>query len=302
MEIRHIVQVLAVAEETSFSRAAGRLHISQPALSQSVRALERELGIDLFVRDRRGVTLTAAGEVFVQTGYGVLSNVAGLNSQMRAAAATRTGRIRLGISSFYGTYYLPRLAPLFRRRNPSIRLEIHEAPSDALERLARDAVVDIAMVPFPLAEAELGHEIIHQEKILLAVPRDSPINQRVPPGRAGRLPHIDLATARRDNFIVLKSNRRFRELGMRLCTEAGFEPNIVLETTNWHTVNALVSAGLGVGFVPGVLVDALMPHERPIYYEIGEGVSRPYAVTYQVKAPLSSPAQSLIDVVRDTLS
>ena len=146
MTFKIIEYVIAVSEEGSFSRAAQRLFISQPALSQSIRKAEIALGAEFFVRDTHAVRLTAAGELLVREGRELLRQREDLKLRLAGLSAARHDYIRLGISPFYSKYYLPAVLPYFSRHFPSVHLEITEEISVKLEQQVIDGKLDLCFV------------------------------------------------------------------------------------------------------------------------------------------------------------
>ena len=301
MQLRDIQYAVTVGKELSFSRAADKLFVSQPALSQSIRRLERELGIPLFVRNHHYVELTEAGQLFMKEGDHILVLSERLKQRITDIAHNKSEHLRFGISPFYSKFYLPRIVPLFNRKFPSISMDIVEMPSGILEQMIMNNELEFGMLPMPAAHDELDFQPIYQEQILFAIPKNHPLNDEVTPAMSAGMPFIDLRLAQYAPFVFLKKEQKFASMGMRLCREAGFEPNIVFETMNWETVNSLVATGMGVGFVPELLVGATNLGERPTYCRImAEYTTRPYVVAYKRGRPLSPTALRFIDIAKQS--
>ncbi|GAA3407352.1 LysR family transcriptional regulator [Paenibacillus hodogayensis] len=298
MQLRDIQYTVTVARELSFSKAAHKLFVSQPALSQCIRKLEAELGTPLFIRENSTVRLTSAGELFVKEGSEILRMSERLKQRI---ADTGEEQLRIGISPFYSKLYLPRIIPAFNKLYPRVALDITEMHSAALEQLVREDKVDFSMIPLPLADSEIEYRPIYQEQILFAIPRDHELHRSLTPPLSGGMPFIDLRLARNEPFIFLKKEQKFTSMGFRLCSEAGFAPNIVFETMNWDTVDALVANGMGVGFVPEILTGSSAHAEKPTYCRmIGEHTTRSYGVAYKKGRELSASAHNFIDVAQSS--
>lgn len=300
MTFKTIEYVIAVHEERSFSRAAQRLFISQPALSQAIAKAERDLGVEFFMRDTHTVRLTAAGELLVREGRELLRQRDELRTRISGLSAARSDTIRLGISPFYSKYYLPAVMPYFSRHFPSVHLEITEEISVVLEQQVIDGVLDFCFVPLHPQNPRLCYEVIHVEEILLAVPKDSPVCAHAVPSPG--LPYIDLKYLENEPFIGLKSIQKFNDMSAQLCAKAGFKPRVAYETLNWDTVSMLVASGMGVGFVPDVLLSHLSGEQAPQYYHLlGLDALRPYAVACKKGTELSPLARQLVEIFRSNI-
>lgn len=301
MQLRDIQYVVTVAHESSFSKAAQALYISQPALSQSIKRLENELGVPLFIRENNSIRLTAAGKIFVADGTEILKMSNALRTKMSDIINLRDCHLKIGISTFYSNCYLPKIIPAFQRQYPSIHLEIIEEISMVLEKLAEEEKVDFCMIPGPLDSKQLDCHIIYQEQILMALPSDHPLNRQITPALSSGLPFIDLALLKDEPFVFLKKHQKFTRMGHQLCENAGFSPNIIFETGNWNTVHSLVSTGMGVGFIPEILTEMPTAGKRPVYYRIMANITtRPYLIAYKKGALLPAAAQNFIEAAKNS--
>lgn len=299
MQLRDIQYVVTIAHESSFSRAAQALFISQPALSQSIKRLESELGVPLFIRENNSVHLTAAGKIFVADGTEILHMSNMLRTKMSAMINLRDCHLKIGISTFYSNCYLPKIIPTFQSQYPSIHLEIIEESSYVLEELTTEGKVDFCMIPGPLSSKQLDSQIIYQEQILIALPSTHPLNRQLTPALSSGLPFIDLSLLKDEPFIFLKKHQKFTQMGLRLCKSAGFSPNIVFETGNWNTIHSLVGTGLGLGFIPEILTEMPFAGQRPIYYRImADHTIRPYLIAYKKGIPLPAAALNFIETAK----
>ncbi len=300
MTFKTIEYVIAVHEAGSFSRAAQNLFISQPALSQAIAKAEHDLGVEFFTRDTHSLRLTAAGELLVREGRELLLKRDELKTRISGLSAARSETIRLGISPFYSKYYLPAILPYFRHHFPSVRLEITEEISVVLEQQVIDGTLDFCFVPLHPQNPRLSYEVVHVEEILLAVPKSSPVCAHATPSPG--LPYIDLKYLANEPFIALKSIQKFNEMSVQLCARAGFEPHVVYETLNWDTVSMLVASGMGVGFVPDVLLNRLSGENSPQYYRLlGHDALRPYAVACKRGSQLSPLAIQLVEIFKSNI-
>ena len=243
MELRHLRYFVAVAEELHFHRAAERLHISQPPLSQQIRALERELDVLLLDRNRRSVSLTPAGSVFLNEARAILDAVEAATEAARSVARGEAGRLAIGFvgSAMHGA--LPDVLREYRRTHPAVALALTELPTAAqLEALAAGRI-DVGVLRPPVREPGLALATIQTEPFVVALPEDHPLaaEQEVP------------LAALLDEPFVLLSRREAPGLHLSLAeamSAAGGVPRVVQEAREMQTVVGLVAAGLGVSLVP----------------------------------------------------
>ena len=248
MELRSMQYFVTTARCCNFTKAARALFISQPALSQSIRRLEEELGVTLFFRGGNTVTLTHAGTVFLGEAERILAETALLTERMAELGTDRVEMLHLGISTFYSRYFLPAVIRTAETYCPGVRVNCVEDISLRLEEMVRGGILHCALVPSPLTYPDLTAIPVRTERILLALPPSHPLAAAYPPEKA-----IPLTAAAAESFVFLKRTQRFAAMGMALCENAGFSPRIVYETMNWETLDTLVECGLGVGFVPDLL-------------------------------------------------
>lgn len=245
MELRHLRSFAALAEERHFGRAAVRLHIAQPALSQQIKQLERELGADLFVRTTRRVELTEAGRRFADHARTVLADVDRARADLALLGAGRAGRVSVGFIGTATYDVLPRVARTVRRELPDVELELRgELLSPALADGLRDRTYDLALLrPDPLNHADLDLRHLRSERLVAVLPSAHPL--------AGRR-RIPLSALAGEAFVIHPSGHRssMHERVLEACAAAGFSPASVLEVGETATLVVFVAAGLGVALVP----------------------------------------------------
>lgn len=301
MQLKSLSYFVTIVEKQTLSAAAEALFISQPALSQQVRKMEEEVGAPLFCRSGHALTLTPAGKIFLRNSRHILHIYENMRREIDICQRKDRGSVRFGISPFYSQHYLPRLLPPILHQYPHLKIDIVEDISQRLERMLLEGELDFCALPLSPKNELLDYEPIYQEEILLALPREHPLNAGYPASalREGNFPYIDLALVKNEAFIGLKQVQKFSAMGLRLCEEAGFVPNTVCETLNWETVHLLVASGLGVGFIPRMLAgDVKDPDACPCYYRIPSSF-RAYAIARRMGETLSGPAQILVDGIRD---
>jgi DNA-binding transcriptional LysR family regulator len=247
MELRHLRYFVAVAEELHFSRAAIRLGISQPPLSQQIQHLEQEVGTPLLLRTRRHVELTTAGRALLEQARRILSVAdEGLHT-VRRVASGETGRLMVGFvgSAVYGRF--PRLFRRMRERCPEVSLRLSDLSSEEQVAAIKARQLDVGLVRPPLVKAKgLSMEVLWSETFLVALPENHPLAKRK---------QVPLSSLAEEPFLMVS-----RELGpgfydqiLQLCAAARFTPRVEQEVRSTPTLLSLVAGNLGVSLVPSSL-------------------------------------------------
>ena len=248
MGLRQLEYMLKVAEERSFSKAAKKLNIAQPSLSQYILNLEKSMGIALFDRTKTPISLTHAGEVFRLKAEEILRMNHELKTQMEDMAGLKIGKVTIGISQT-GAHFIPKVMARFYKKFPSVEVDLLEASSsEEMEKWLQEGVVDLATLILPLSSDILSYEIIQEEKMLVALPIHHPLVKEMKTKEKHLYPWISLSLLKDEQFILPKSTQRSRMVFDTLFQEAGFLPKILCETKTMDTANAIVASGLGVGF------------------------------------------------------
>ncbi|WP_019640081.1 LysR family transcriptional regulator [Paenibacillus fonticola] len=299
MELRQLQYTLQIAEERNFSRAADKLHIAQPSLSQQLSKLEKELGVKLFQRNTSTVELTYAGASFIKHARKIMDAVEQLRQEMDDISQLRAGRVVIGSMPITGSHLLPYVLPAFKEAYPDIQVNLLEDTSLNLEKLTAGGGTDLSLLSLPLQEPSLTYEPIGEEIIDLAVPPHHPLadpNRRPSGG-------IELSQLKDEQFIVLKKGQGFRKIMIDLCRDAGFEPDIVFESNNIETVQSLVAAGMGVTLVPRFIARAKRSELIPVYAPLADPVpSRTLVIAYRKGRYLSKAAEAFIETFRATIA
>lgn len=296
MELRQLQYAVQIAAEKNFSRAAEKLHIAQPSLSQQLSKLEKEIGVLLFQRNTNSVEMTYAGTVFVEKAQIILDKVSQLKKEMEDISQMRKGKLIVGSLPITGSHILPLVLPVFQQQYPEIEIQLVEETSANLERLAASGQTDISLLSLPLAERSLSYLPLIEEEIRLCIPPHHPLAQSASGDEAVR---ID--TLREEPFIILKKGQGFRQITMDLCGAAGFEPRIVFESTNIDTVQSLVAAGMGVAFVPKMVARVQGEPHAPVYLPLDGRPTRTLVIAYRHGRYLSKAAEAFIQVLQEVV-
>jgi len=293
MELRQLSYVIQIAKEKNFSRAAEKLHIAQPSLSQQLSKLEQELNVMLFRRTTNSVEPTEAGEVFVQKAQSILDAVDQLRQEMDDMAQMRKGKLVVGTLPITGAHILPLVLPRFGARYPQIEVVLVEETTAKLEQLTANGGTDVSLLTLPIIDANLSCEPYMEEEICVAVPRNHRLADKKEP--------IDLQELKDEPFIALKRGQGFRQITVDICMQAGFSPNIVFESTNIETVQALVAGEMGIALVPNMLTRSSITNYTPAYLQIKSRPTRTLVIASRKGRYLSKAAQAFIATLIETI-
>lgn len=244
MELRQLNYFVAVAEERNFTRAAERIPIAQPAISQQIRRLEAELGERLFIRDRRGVRLTPAGETLLPHARTTLQAAEAGREAVAALSGLLTGRLAVGLVHPLPDRRFPRLLGAFHRAYPRIELTLLEDQTDALLAALAAGQLQAALIGqgrYDRPPPDLSSLPVAREPVVVAVQPTHPL--------AGR-GSIPLRALRAEPMVTLTRASKLRSTLETACQAAGFAPRIVAETSDLGVMVELAAEQLGVAVLP----------------------------------------------------
>ncbi|MGB7195636.1 MAG: LysR family transcriptional regulator [Collimonas pratensis] len=251
MELRHLRYFVVVAEERNFTRAARRLNMQQPPLSQQIRALEQELGFALFHRHPKGVDLSIGGEAFLHEAQTILANVTQAAQRAARAANGIEGIISVGLTSSAAAHPLtPRILQAYRKARPAVVMKFSEANAAELTAAIASGKLDAGFLRMPVSQPPgLAFQRLVDEEMLLVLPSGHALLKK---SVAKAMPVISLTSLRDEQFILV---RKPGASGMyanfvEACVQAGFTPDIAVEVDGMLTNICLVAAGVGISVVP----------------------------------------------------
>ncbi|WEH36964.1 LysR substrate-binding domain-containing protein [Streptomyces sp. AM 4-1-1] len=274
MHLQQLAYFVAVAEARHFTRAAEAVHVSQPSLSQQIRALEKELGAELFSRARGNITLTDAGGTLLPLARRILADADTARREVQELVQLRRGRVRLGATPSICTGLLPDVLRAFHDLHPGIELLLEEGGShDLVRELARGAL-DLALVVLPLPAASPALttvELLHEDLVVVSS------TARPRPGRGGAVRISDL---RHESLVMFRHGYDLRELTVAACRAEGFEPSFTVEGGEMDAVLGFVRAGLGIAVVPS-MVATRAGHDLRTTPLAGPGLRRAIALAHR---------------------
>lgn len=291
MELRHLRYFVAVAEELHFGRAALRLSIVQPSLSQQIKQLEDELGFPLLWRTKRSVGLTDAGKVFLTEAQRILAQVQEAKRAAQRAYRGEVGRLVLGYISSSTYDLLPMMLRLYRERFPDVEVALRELTSpEQLEALEEERI-QVGLLRLPIHAPMLDVAVVRREPMVCVLPEGHPLATHT---------RVAVSLLAKEPFVLqpsLRGGEYYIQL-MKLCLDAGFTPNVIQEVAEIHTIVSLVAAGMGVSLVP--LSSRNIRSKGVVYRELEGPVSITEMAVVWLRNTRSASVQNFLAVAKET--
>lgn len=285
MELYQLGYFLEIARQRSFTRAAERLHMAQPALSQQMKNLEAELGTALFIRGRKETQLTAAGKAFQPRAEALLLQAEAAKAIVSDVAQLRGGRLVIAAIPSVSACLLPSVIQNFARQHARVELQLIEDSSEHVADCVESGLADIGFLQLPASKAAFTARTIVSEPFVLLVARSHAL------ARQGDVTLKQLAA---ESFIFYKG--RARDTALEACRKAGFEPRIACESGELETVRALVASGLGIAVVPQLAATRLPSSIRALAIREPK-MQRQIAAVWKKGGELSPAANALLEMV-----
>ncbi|MDN3905477.1 LysR family transcriptional regulator [Arthrobacter sp. YD2] len=293
MELRHLIGFVATAEELHFGRAAARLHTAQPALSQQIRHLEKELGVQLFHRNTRSVTLSDAGAALLGPARQVLADVEMAKRAAVLGNSEIVGRVVVGFAGASSRAALPKLARAVRAEQPGIELVLQgQTYAGAALAEVTAGTLDIGFARLPVRDSALSTRVYEYERLVAALPSDHPL--------AGR-ESISAADLAEEPFVTFPGTRgsTVRDALIQVAMNAGFTPRIMQEAPDSYTILGLVAAGVGVT----ITVSSVQHINTPglVYRNLDDDIPEMAAVLAWRKDNASAAVQAVLKIAEEVL-
>ena len=249
MNMKHIQYVLTVLREGSITGASKKLYVSQPALSQTIKQIEQDLGAAIFDRSTDPISLTYAGQKYVDAAQRMVDIDRNLRAQIAEMKNEVHGRIRVGISVQRGLQLLPLDVPEFTRQYPFVKIELVEHGSDTLERMTTEGQCDIALIATTEKPNKLNYVLIENEQVVLMAARSTDLAHRFEDGTP-----IEITEAQHEKFVSMRSGHSVRVVQDRLFERYHISPSILMETSNMEAGKNVAARSNAVMLIPQVYV------------------------------------------------
>lgn len=290
MELRQLRYFVEAARVGHFARAASRLRVAQPSLSQQIRGLERDLGVELFDRSGRRAVLTGAGEAFLIRAERVLAEAERARAEAKEFSDVVRGRVVVGALQSLVEVRLPRMLAAFEREFPSVEVALREETTVQMLGLLKEGAIDLALghtTGVRIPPRVLGVGLFEEELVLVSSPDHA---------LAGR-GEVPLADLKDETFVCYKEGSGIRASLVQACKAEGFEPRIAFEC---GTLRALAAAGLGVAVVPRSMAEC--PGPPVAVAGLRPRLARTVAAFRVEERYLAPPAEAFLRFVRERIS
>lgn len=295
LNLKHAQYIMEIIKEGSITNASKTMHVSQPALSQTIKAVEKYLGAPIFLRNTKPIVLTEAGKKYIAAVKKIITISTNLLHEVSDIQYEGYVILRLGIPIQRAMQMLPRVMPVFRQRYPHIKLEIKEAGSNITEKAVLNGDVDIAIMTTSPGNDELIYELVETEDVVLVANKLTMLAQRIDPG----VP-IHITEAKNEDFIFITEGHNVRKVQDTLFDVYDIKPHLVLETSSIEVGKRLVSTMDAVFICPDVYLDHYFMEQGDcvLYPLLGVANKRYCYVCTRKDAYLSPYARAFIELIR----
>lgn len=294
MDLRQLSYIVAIVDNGGFSRAAEAMHVAQPSLSQAVRSLEAELGVELFHRTSRTVVLTAAGEALLDPARQALRDAATARAAVAEVAGLMAGHLDLVCLPTLAVHPAAELIGRFRRRHPHITVRLGEPEgADAVAERVRSGSSEVGIAELPIDCGDLQTHPLEVQEYVALVPSTLE-------GELGSSRRLSIRALARQPLITTPSGTSTRRQIDEAFQNAGLVANVAVETDHREAIGPLVRAGAGVAILPRAVADSATAKEARIY-EITPKINRPIGLIHR-SGPLSPAAHAFVSLALDDAS
>ena len=293
LDIKHLQYFIQVTHFKSFTKAAEHLFITQPTISKMIKNLEIELGVELFDRSRKQLTLTDAGRVVLEQAKLIDLAFNNLEREVESLSGLHKGHIRIGLPPIIDSSFFPTIIGRFHKEYPNITYQLVEDGSKKIEEAVENDLLDIGVIVLP-TNPELFHSFsLLEEDIKLVLHPDHPLAQSA---------EVDLRELKNEDFILFNKDYVLHDLVISSCKLAGYTPRIITESSRWDFIEEMVACQLGVALLPESLcldlknsVRAVTIINPSVSWKLGVIWSKNRNPSFAAKEWLRFTSQALLD-------
>lgn len=292
MDIKHLQYFMEVTRTGSFTKAAENLYITQPALSRIVKSLEDDVGAPLFIRSRKRLILTDAGNVLYKHAQVIEKQLQLLETELASMVKLRKGHIRIGLPTIVNSFFFSKLIASFHQEYPEVTFQLEEDGSKRIEEKIMNGTLDFGVVVLSDKNNRVDDYTFVHEKLTLVVPSSHHLVEKE---------EVALHELKDEAFIMFNQDFELRNLILKACKEANFQPRIISETSQLDFIEELVASNLGITLLPESTSRELTADVQTI------AVTNPViewnlAIIWKREEHLSQMNKEFISFARDNLS
>ncbi len=301
--------IYEIYKEKSFSLAAKKIDVSQPALSAVVKKVEKQLGVKLFDRTTSSITLTEAGEIYISSIEKIRSIKKSMSEELNDLCELKMGKLVVSGENFVSSFIMPQIIMRFSEIYPGIKVELVESNSPDLRQLLLTDAIDL-LIAHDFDPKQYSCEPLFNEMVLLAVPKRLEINNQlkqcvltlndIKSGKHNRkdCPSVNLSVFKDEDFLIMKKGNDMQQRAQVLCKEAGFTPNARIYLDQLITSYNMACSGMGIAFTTDMLAVSANG-ENCVYYKIkGDDVTRRMYIGYKRNRYISKACAAFIEIAK----
>lgn len=293
MDIQQIRYFVAIAQELHFNRAAAKMHVTQPTLSQQIKKLEKEMGSPLLERSPQQTRLTPAGEKFLPHALSVLDQLQKGVQELREDASVVAGTVRVGVIPTIAPYLMPQVIVQLGKTAPGVQMELYEETTSVLLEKLKAGNLDIGILALPIEEKGIAARVLVREPFLLAVP----IKHRFAAKKS-----ITRAEVLREKILILKEGHCFGQQSIQFCKLARTDSRVVFQGSSLTSVLALAEIGEGVTFIPRMAAAKYAGSRlKFIPFKANEKPFRDLGLAWRLSAPLDRAKKAILEITESCL-
>lgn len=294
-----LLSVLQILKDGTISQAAKNLFVSQPSLSQCIKKIENELGMQIFDRRQTPLQLTEAGKIYVQSAKKMQEIHKNLLRQIDDLSELNSGQLRIGSSRTRSVCFLADRIVAFHQRYPKVHLSIVEGSTERLKEHVIQGNVDFALLYEPLDKNNFKTVSLIDENVIMAVPQQHPLAREFKNIQPIPYPKISFTAFDNEEFIVLKQGRRMCQIYNKLCNETKVTPHVVFEADSIMSAAELCAKGMGSTLVTDMVIDRGLWKEPPFFFDLEETLEkRQLVAAYSRQQILPRAAQVFLQFIR----
>jgi DNA-binding transcriptional LysR family regulator len=303
MNLKEQLYICTLAEQGSISKAAKKLFLSQPALSQYISNLEKNLGTKLFLRKDNFYSLTYAGEKYVEKAKEMLLLEREFKIELQNLLNGSIGKLRIGVQARRSPYIVTQIAVFFRDNYPGIELEFKDSITSELEAMMANDELDMIIYSCMKRRKDLNYVHIFDDNLFLAVNSTSKLRRKAKWEENGDFQYIDFKDLTQETFILPNKGQSLREVSDFLLEKEGIFPEKIIEISNIETIMSMVSANFGVGFNRASYINYMSHIKNVEYYKVPHnGVNSELVIAYSKVSATIINFEEIVNSIKDIFS